>query len=59
MSSFFVITVASDSKAELQAALWKVPADFDNAASDDTSSSALCLEKLTQLGGTEHGDFKR
>ena len=56
---FSIFCTASDSKAELQAALWKVPADFDTAASDDTSSSAQCLEKLIQLGGSEHGDFKR
>ena len=49
---------ASDCKAELQAALWKIPADFDSSISDDTSSNAPSLEKLTQLGTPEQGEIK-
>ncbi len=52
------MVTASESKAEMKAALWRIPADFDSSANEDTSASAQSLEMLSQLDNADYGDMK-
>ena len=53
----FLLT-ASDSRAEMLAAIWKIPSEFDNSVNDDTSASAQSLEHLCNLDSADFGDVK-
>ena len=44
---------ASQSKAEMQAAVWKMPTHFDSTISDDNAANAPTLELLTKLESEE------
>ncbi len=52
---------ATESKAELQAALWRLPdvEETDAGGGDDSSSSIQSLQKLTQLSTQSNADIKR
>ena len=48
---------ATESKAEMQAAVWRIPCDFDGSHPDDGSShNALGL--VCHLDSTDYGDMK-
>lgn len=48
----------SESKAEMCAAVWKLPADFDDIPSSEDQSSHRCLDLVCKLDPGEHGDMK-
>jgi len=48
-----VVFEASQSKAEMQAAVWKMPTNFDSTISDDNAANAPTLELLTKLESEE------
>ena len=41
------------------AAVWKLPADFDDIPTSEDQSSHRCLELVCKLDPGEHGDMKR
>ncbi|KAL4236005.1 Protein tssc1 [Mactra antiquata] len=47
----------SESKAEMKAALWKLPGDFDEVQSEDQSSHQS-LNLICHLDGSDYGDMK-
>ena len=49
---------ATEAKVEMKAALWRIPADFDTAANEDTAN-AQSLELLTHFDNADSGDIKR
>lgn len=49
------IFLASESKAEMKASIWRIPCDFDS--SDDSSHSSL--ELVCHLDNADYGDMKR
>ncbi|XP_074640938.1 EARP and GARP complex-interacting protein 1-like [Tubulanus polymorphus] len=48
----------SEAKAEMKAALWRIPTDFDATINDENSSASHSLEKLSQIGVSDSGDAK-
>ncbi|KAK2193354.1 hypothetical protein NP493_15g05042 [Ridgeia piscesae] len=48
-----VYNKTSQSKAEMQAAVWKMPTNFDSTISDDNAANAPTLELLTKLESEE------
>ena len=51
-----LLCAASQSKAEMQAAVWRMPADFDSSINDDNAVNAPTLEMLTKLENEEDYD---
>lgn len=47
----------SESKAEMKAALWRLPSDFDSSQPDDQSSHQA-LQLVCHLDNTDYGDMK-
>ena len=58
-SVLFCLTVASESKAEMCAALWKLPTDFDDMASSEDRSTHQSLEHVCRLEPGDCGEMKR
>lgn len=42
----------------MQAALWKIPSEFDSSMSDESSVNAKDLELLCRLDNADYGDAK-
>ena len=60
MLECFPLFAASQSKAEMQAAVWKMPMDFDSSIGEDNAANAPTLELLTKLESeVDYGDVKR
>ena len=55
----FCLTVASESKAEMCAAIWKLPTDFDDMASSEDRSTHQSLEHVCRLERGDCGEMKR
>ena len=49
---------ASDAKAEMRAALWRIPTDFDQSTTEDNSASSQSLEHVSQIENEDYGDMK-
>ena len=53
------IFTASDAKAEMKAAIWRIPSEFDQGSQDENStSSQQSLEHVSQIENEEYGDMK-
>ena len=50
-----LIFAASESKADMQAAVWRIPSEY--ISTDDTSSHPS-LQLVTHLDSTDYGDVK-
>ncbi|XP_064605397.1 EARP-interacting protein homolog [Liolophura sinensis] len=48
----------SDAKTEIQAAVWRLPSDFDTSSSDDSTTNIQPLELVCHLNSDEFGDMK-
>lgn len=48
----------SDAKAEMHAAIWRIPVDCDSPMNDDNSGSPHALELVSRLDNMECGDMK-
>ena len=55
----FCLTLASESKAEMCAAIWKLPTDFDDMASSEDRSTHQSLEHVCRLEPGDCGEMKR
>ena len=53
------IFAASESKAEMCAAVWRLPTDFDDVPSSEDQSSHRCMELVCRLEPGDSGDMKR
>lgn len=54
-----LIFAASESKADMRAALWRLPADFDDVQSSEDHSTHQSLSLVCHLDSTDYGDMKR
>ena len=52
------VITASESKAEMKAALWRLPCDFDSGQADDQSTHPT-VRLVCNLDNTDYGDMKR
>jgi hypothetical protein len=55
----FVSFSVSSSKAEMKAAVWRVPVVADPSQSDDGVANAPALELQTYVDSSQYGDVKR
>jgi len=51
--------VVGNSKADMEAAVWRTPAVTDNSQSDDNVANAPALELQTRIDSSQFGDVKR
>lgn len=52
------LSVASESKTEMKAAIWRLPSDFDSGQADDQSAHPA-VRLVCHLNNSEYGDMKR
>lgn len=58
-SDLFVLFTVSSSKAEMKAAVWRVPVVADSNQPDDGVTNAPALELQTHVDSSQYGDVKR
>ena len=55
---FCLIYSAVDSRTEVQAAVWRLPSDFDNSMNEDHTNSHQPLQLLCSLDFSDYGEIK-